>query len=71
MPDEPQKIAIDDMVEAATNGVLRAMEARSISAADFTSKNGFHVKIDITAGGFPDLGPLRGDLGRGLGDAVQ
>lgn len=50
---DDQKIAVDDIVEAATNGVLRAFEARKISPLDFTGKNGFHVKIDITAGGFP------------------
>jgi len=73
MPDEQlQKIAVDDIVEAATNGVLRAMEARNISALEFTSKNGFHVKIDITAGGYPDPTlRMSGALPESGGAAVQ
>ncbi len=45
-------IAVADIVEAATTGVLRAMEARKIGQ-NFTDKNGFFVKIDITCGGYP------------------
>lgn len=73
MPDEqPQRIAVDDIVEAATNGVLRAMEARNISALEFTSRNGFHVKIDITAGGWPDPTiRMSGTLPESGADAVQ
>jgi hypothetical protein len=61
---EPQgsRITIDDLVESATQGVLRALEARSISGQDFIRQNGFHVKFEITAGGFP--GPIE-SLGRG------
>jgi hypothetical protein len=58
------RIAIDDIVEAATDGVLRALEARKISGAEFTKSSGFFVKIDLTAGGWPlppiDIGGLRG-----------
>ena len=54
MADEQQaRIAIDDVVEAATTGVLRALEARSIAASDFTRDNGFSVRLNIEAGGFP------------------
>lgn len=54
--DDQTRIAIDDVVEAATTGVLRALEARSISGREFARDNGFFVKFDITAGGFP--GPI-------------
>ena len=57
------RIAIDDIVEAATDGVLRALEARKISAPEFTNRAGFFVKFDLTAGGFP--GPI--DIGGGFG----
>ena len=61
MPES--RIAIDDIVEAATDGVLRAMEARKINAPEFASKAGFFVKFDLTCGGFP--GPI--DIGGGFG----
>jgi hypothetical protein len=48
------KIAIDDIVEAATDGVLRALEARNVSAADFTKDNGFFVDVHVRAGVWPD-----------------
>lgn len=48
------KIAIDDIIEAATNGVLRALEARDVSAADFTKDNGFFVDVHVRAGVWPD-----------------
>ena len=48
------KVAIDDIVEAATNGVLRALEARNVSAADFTRDNGFFVDVHVRAGVWPD-----------------
>jgi hypothetical protein len=42
MPDgELARIAIDDVVQSATDGVLRALEARKIAATDFTRDNGF------------------------------
>jgi hypothetical protein len=47
------RIAIDDIVEAATSGVLRALEARDIKGHEFARQNGFFVKFDITAGGYP------------------
>ena len=57
MPERGQaRIAIDDLVEATSSGVLRALEARKIVGPEFANKNGFFVKIDITAGGFP--GPI-------------
>jgi hypothetical protein len=46
-----QRIAIDDIVESVSEGVLRALEARQISGREFTRENGFFVKFDITAGG--------------------
>jgi len=54
MPPTPQgRIAIDDIVEAASIGVLRALESRKISGREFTTQNGFFVRFDITAGGWP------------------
>jgi hypothetical protein len=65
MADEQQaRIAIDDVVEAASTGVLRALEARKITVSDFTRDNGFSVKINIEAGGFP-IGPVE-QLGGGI-----
>lgn len=55
--EQQPRITIDDIIESATQGVLRAMEARNISGRDFTQQNGFNVRIDITAGGFPG-GPI-------------
>jgi hypothetical protein len=60
MPDE--RIAIDDIVSSVSEGVLRALEARSISGQEFTRQNGFFVKFDITAGG-----PFNPELLRGGG----
>jgi hypothetical protein len=54
--DEIARIAIDDVVEAATAGVLRALEARNITASDFTRDNGFYVDVHVTAGAWP--GPI-------------
>jgi len=51
-----QRIAIDDIVEAATVGVLRALESRKISGEAFTQENGFFVRFAVYAGGFP--GPI-------------
>jgi len=47
------RIAIDDVVEAASVGVLRALESRKIAGSDFTRQNGFFVKFDLTCGGYP------------------
>jgi hypothetical protein len=54
--DEIARIAIDDVVEAATTGVLRALEARNMTASDFTRDNGLFVKVDVTCGAWP--GPI-------------
>jgi len=54
--DETARVAIDDLVEAATAGVLRALEARNIAASDFTRDNGFYVNVDVRAGAWP--GPI-------------
>ena len=65
MPERGQaRIAIDDIVEATSSGVLRALEARKIVGPEFAKQNGFFVKIDITCGGFP--GPIDRQ-GGGLG----
>ncbi len=57
MADQSEgRIAIDDIVESTTNGVLRALEARNVGAPEFIKENGFFVKIDITCGGYP--GPI-------------
>ncbi len=61
--DEQRPIAIDQVVEAATEGVLRALEARKVSAREFTHDNGLFVKFEITAGSWP--GPPPEILGSG------
>ena len=66
MPTQ-QRIAIDDIVEAATVGVLRALESRKISGAAFTQENGFFVRFAVYAGGFP--GPV--DVVPGIGAGAQ
>lgn len=59
---EPRKIAIDEVVESAAVGVLRALDARSAArklpqvGVDDLVKSGFIVDIIIRAGGFP--GPI-------------
>jgi hypothetical protein len=53
MADAQARIAIDDVVESASAGVLRALEARRISPSDFARDNGFSVRIAIEAGGWP------------------
>ena len=53
MPAPQGRIAIDDVEEAASVGVLRALESRKISGTDFTRQNGFFVKFDLTCGGYP------------------
>lgn len=59
---ELRKIAIDEVVEAAAAGVLRALDARSAArklpeaGVHELVKSGFIVDIIIRAGGFP--GPI-------------
>ena len=55
-------VAIDQIVEAATHGVLRALEARKLGSANVEDlvRSGFGVQIVIRAGGwppFPELNP--------------
>ena len=67
MTDErqPPRIAIDDIAEAAADGVLRALQARDITA-DFTNRNGFWINITVTAGG-----PMNGTPGNLMPDATR
>jgi hypothetical protein len=72
--DEIARVAIDDVVEAATAGVLRALEARNMTASDFTRDYGFFVKVDVTCGAWPGpiakpgpLGPIVEESGGGKG----
>lgn len=67
MPGERQspRITIDDLAESAASGVLRALQARQVSATDFTNRNGFFITINLTAGG-PGIGGL-GNGGPDLG----
>jgi hypothetical protein len=62
--DEIARVAIDDIVEATTAGVLRALEARDITASDFTRDNGFYVDVHVTAGAWPEPIVKPGPLGR-------
>lgn len=48
--DIAAKIGIDDLVEAAANGALRALKVRDIAAAELV-RSGFTVNIGIIAGG--------------------
>jgi hypothetical protein len=70
-------VTIDDVVEAATTGVLRALDARKAgreSAAAQTEdlsatalvRSGFYVNFHIVCGGFPPfpLPPLQGAGGQ-------
>lgn len=69
MADELKKtVSIDDVVEVATAGVLRALEARNLNTAEFAQRNGFFVNINISAGGYPVGRDLIG--GRGIAPAV-
>jgi hypothetical protein len=52
---------VDDIMEAATNGVIRALDARkagqktesvTTSASDLV-RSGFYVNVHIIAGGYP------------------
>jgi hypothetical protein len=57
--------AVEDVIEAVTNGVLRALDARrakqkTADVADATAslvRSGFFVDVHIRAGGFPP-GPV-------------
>jgi hypothetical protein len=55
-------VAIEDVLEAATNGVLRALEARKAGAtaedlsATALIRSGFYVDLHIIAGGITPLG---------------
>ncbi len=53
MSTKEGQIAVDEVFEAATMGVLRALESRDIAGREFTRENGFYVRIDLTAGGWP------------------
>jgi hypothetical protein len=68
MADSGMKIGIDDIVEQATHGVLRAMEARKIAAGGTSFRDlvasGYIVDFNIRVGGFP--GPLV-DIAKQLG----
>jgi hypothetical protein len=57
-------VTIDDVVEAATNGVLRALDARKAAheraaahpedpSATAMVRSGFYVDLHIRCGGFP------------------
>lgn len=56
----PSKIGIDEVVESAAAGVLRALDARGAASKSVglpeLVKSGFIVDIIIRAGGFP--GPI-------------
>jgi hypothetical protein len=47
------KVAVDDIVEAAAHGVLRALEARKLGVASVADlvRSGFAVDFIIRAGG--------------------
>jgi hypothetical protein len=58
-------VTVDDIMEAATNGVIRALEARkagqkadsvATSAGDLV-RSGFYVNVHIIAGGYPPVPP--------------
>jgi hypothetical protein len=65
-------VTIDDVIEAATNGVIRALDARKATqqgtvteGADLSTvslvRSGFIVDVHITAGGIPiEPRPTRG-----------
>jgi hypothetical protein len=53
MSEQHARIAIDDIVESASAGVLRALEARDIASREFTQTNGFAASIHIFVGGWP------------------
>lgn len=72
---DARKIAIDEVVEAAAAGVLRAMDARSSAskvrevALPELVKSGFIVDIIIRAGGFP--GPVNIPQAQQLGQLAK
>jgi hypothetical protein len=70
MPEIARKVSIDEIVECAAAGVLRALDARSAAgkrssdtgAADLV-RSGFVVDIIIRAGGIPTDPVSKQDLG--------
>ncbi len=65
MASDANRVGIDDVVAAATEGVLRAFAARDIDAPEFTSRGGFFVKVDVTAGAWPgpvETNPFGGEV---------
>ncbi|MGG5818697.1 hypothetical protein [Falsiroseomonas sp. HW251] len=60
MAQEGMKIGIDDIVEQATHGVLRAMDARKVSAGGINFRDlvaaGYTVDFNIRVGG--RVGPI-------------
>jgi hypothetical protein len=63
--EQQSRVSIDEIVAAATDGVLRALEARQINAPEFTNRSGFFVKFDVTCGSWPrpvETGPFGGEL---------
>ena len=46
------KIALDDVIESAAHGVLRALEARELSKLQ-VERHGFNVDFIIRCGGRP------------------
>lgn len=63
------KVSVDDIIESASHGVLRALEARRIGAANLTFKDfvssGYQVELIIRVGGRP--GPLSAGITPQLG----
>ena len=57
------RLSIDNVVEAAAAGALRALEARNIAAADFTRDNGFYVDFQVRCGAWPEPKTRPGPLG--------
>ena len=55
-----RKIAIDDVLETAASGVLRALDARGKGGVDLNArdlvKSGFFIDLIIRCGGYP--GPI-------------
>ena len=54
-------IAVDDVVAAAAEGVIRALDARKVGAKELV-RNGFAVSVHIIAGGIPPWHLLRSEL---------
>lgn len=73
MNGSERTVGIDDVVAAATTGVLRAFEARKIGAERLTVRDlvqsGYLVKFEIWAGGLGDI-VRGGGFGGGLGNSL-